>query len=216
MPRLTRQWVPEGYYHVTLRGNNRQRIFLDDLDSQHYLLTLRRHRDEVPFRLLAYALMPNHAHLVIKTSPKASFSTAMQRISAGYTRYFNERHGRVGHLYQGRFYSNLVAQESYLLEVTRYVHLNPVRAGLCRAPADYTWSSYPMYVADRVDPLGLTEPRPILRLFGATEDEQRQQYRQFVEELAKHEQRVAQWVRRLTRDKLIPPEHWLNPKVSDT
>jgi len=202
-------------------------MFADDQDYQQYLLELRRCRDEQPYRLLAYALMPNHAHLVVQAGPAPTVSRVMQRLESVYAKYFNARHGRVGHLTQGRFYSNHVDRDAYLLEVSRYVHLNPVRAHLARQAFDYPWSSYRVYVSHPSDPLELIDPGPVLEQFGSTRDVQRTRYRAFVDELAAEEARLAQWLSALKRRKLIPPDQWLSPpprcqtpfeagKVSDT
>ena len=209
MPRPYRQWVPEGIYHLTMRGNNRQAIFLGPHDYQQYVLELRRCRDVQPYRLLAFALMPNHVHLVMEVVGDSSLSDVMHRVATGYTRYFNSRHGRVGHLYQGRFYSNFVAQESYLLEVTRYVHLNPTRAHLAPTPADYPWSSYRYYVGLEPDSLRLVEPDRLLSLFGPTREAMTQRYREFVEARLQQERTLRLWVRELHRRRLIPPVRWL-------
>ena len=104
----------------------------------------------------------------------------------------------------------------YLLEVTRYVHLNPVRAALVCQPLEYRWSSYRIYLGLERDHLGLVEPRAILDLFGARPEEQTARYRQFVEELALKEQEMKRWLLRLERQRLIPPRRWLSQKVSDT
>ena len=216
MARPIRRWVSDGLYHITARGNNRQPIFLDDIDYQQYLLQLREHQQDIPYRLVAYALMPNHVHLVIQIVREASFSEVMQRVAAGYTRYFNERYSRVGHLYQGRFYSNFIHREAYAREVTRYVHLNPVRAGLCVWPGEYAWSSYQVYVTGVPDPLNLVEPSALLTLFGHTPTAQRVQYRRFVEDLLDQEPTFRVSVQWLRREKLIPPTRWLKEKVSDT
>ena len=215
MSRRPRVWVPGGIYHVTVRGNNRAPMFLDDTDYQQYLIELRQSRERWPFRLLAFALMPNHVHLVIEASLEASFSDVMRRQGTMYARYFNSRYHHVGHVHQGRFYSNWVNTEPYLLEVTRYVHLNPVRAKLCRWPGDYHWSSYRSYVGQSVDFLGWLDCARILSLFGTTRGHQRQAYQRFVEELVKHEERVRSWLRYLRREKLIPPQQWLSDEQKD-
>ena len=119
------------------------------------------------------------------------------------------RYDRVGHLYQGRFYSNLVAKESYLREVTRYVHLNPVRAGLVDRPDRYPWSSYKWYVTKDSDPLALVEPDRMLCLFGLSREEQTVAYRQFVEELLGKETEGRAWIKRLQQHGIIPPHRWL-------
>ena len=209
MPRLLRHWVPGGIYHITARGNNREPIFHDSVDYQQYLLQLRQCRDALPYRLLAFALMPNHVHLVFEMLLAASLSDVMQRVGKGYADYFNSRYERVGHVYQGRFYSSFVNREAYLLEVTRYVHLNPVRAGLCRQPHSYQWSSYQFYIRAEADPLGLVEPTPILSLFGSSQTGQVNRYRMFVEEMVQHEEKQRRWLLKLRRDRLIPPKQWL-------
>jgi len=215
MPRPHRHWVPEALYHLTMRGNNRQAIFLDASDYQQYLLELRRCREVQPYRLLAFALMPNHVHLVMEVIGESSLSDVMHRAATSYTRYFNSRHGRVGHLYQGRFYSNLVGRESYLLEVTRYVHLNPLRAHLVTELAEYPWSSYQYYLGLGPDPLHLVEPGRILSLFGQPPEAVRRRYRDFVEVRVQQERTLRLWVRDLHRRRLIPPARWLR-KVPGT
>lgn len=207
MSRPHRLWVPEGVYHLTLRGNDRQPIFLDPADYQQYLNELHQARLRYPFRLLAYALMPNHAHLVVEALPENSVSDAMRQAGGSYSRYFNHRYHRVGHVYQGRFYSNLVDRDEYLLEVTRYVHLNPFRARLVRRPVDYPWSSYHVYLGLEGDSRGLVEPERILSLFAASPEKQVEQYRDFVDGLAADE--MEAWVRRLRRTRLIPSQRWL-------
>lgn len=193
-------------------GNNRQAIFLDGTDYQQYLLELRHGRDEHPYRLLAFALMPNHVHLVMEALPDTSLSDVMHQVGKSYTHYFNGQHARVGHLYQSRFYSNLVDRESYLLEVTRYVHLNPFRAGLVRRPVDYQWSSYRTYLGLEHNPLDLVSCGQILDLFGATTAECVERYRLFVEQLATEEEKTRAWLRKLYRERLIPPQRWLFPR----
>ena len=209
MSRPHRCWVPEGIYHLTLRGNNRQPIFLDEADHQHFLVELDHARAHYPFRLLAFALMPNHVHLVVEASPQASVSDTMRQVAASYTRYFNDRYQRVGHLYQGRFYSNFVNRDAHLLEVTRYVHLNPFRARLAQRVIDYPWTSYKAYLGIERNPQPLVEPERILSLFGSTPAEQAAQYRRFVEDLATQEREIEAWLRRLYRNRLIPPPRWL-------
>ena len=210
MPRRPRLWVPGGIYHITVRGNNRQAIFCGEADFQRYLAALHHIRGELPHRVLAYALMPNHVHLVLQADENVALSDVMHRLSTDYTRYFNKRYHRVGQLYQGRFYSNFVNRDAYLLEVTRYVHLNPVRAHLSQQPADYPWSSFRGYVGLDSDPSGFIEPSRVLEFFGTLPRERTQRYRQFVEEFAMAKQ--DDWVRRLSRKKLIPPLHWLAPQ----
>jgi len=192
-----------------VRGNNRQTIFLDAADYREYTLVLHQCRAQYPYRVLAFALMANHVHLLVEAVPESSLSDVMRWVGATYTRYFNERHQRLGHLYQGRFYSNAVDRDSYLLEVTRYIHLNPFRARLVQQPIEYPWSSYRSYVGCERDPWNLVAYERVLSYFGASVQEGATHYRQFVEGLAQQELELERWERQLRRQKLIPPSRWL-------
>ena len=128
-------------YHVASRGNRRAPIFRDDLDYEQSLAILAATIARHGWRCHAYCLMPNHYHLLVET-PNADLSRGMQRLNSAYAQWFNWRHGLSGHLFQGRFFSTPVEGAGHLLELARYAVLNPVRAGLCRHPADWRWSSY--------------------------------------------------------------------------
>ncbi|MBH0178672.1 MAG: addiction module toxin RelE [Nitrospira sp.] len=141
MARPLRVEFPGAVYHVTARGNARQDIFLDDEDRQQFLGVLSRVVSRFHFLLHAYCLMDNHFHLVVET-PEANLSKAMRQLNGVYTQAFNRRHQRVGHVLQGRFKAIIVDRDSYLLELCRYVVLNPVRAKTTRKPDSYLWSSY--------------------------------------------------------------------------
>ncbi len=151
MARPLRIEFPGALYHVTVRGNARQDIFLDDEDRQQFLGVLARVVSRFHLLLHAYCLMDNHFHLVVET-PEGNLSKAMRQLNGVYTQAFNRRHQRVGHVLQGRFKSIVVDRDSYLLELCRYVVLNPVRAKQTRKADTYPWSSYRATV-------GLT-PRP--------------------------------------------------------
>lgn len=131
---------PGALYHVTSRGNAKVAIFLDDADREEFLWRLggvvREHR----WICHAYCLMTNHFHLLLET-PEANLSRGMRRLNGAYSQHFNRRHERVGHLLQGRFHSVLVERDSHLLELARYVVLNPVRSGMVLVPESYRWSS---------------------------------------------------------------------------
>lgn len=168
-------------YHVTARGDNKESIFLDEADYQQYLMLLRRYKDRFHFTFHAYALMTNHVHLIVEPAVGTAVSQIMQCLTSTYTKYFNRRHGRVGHVFQGRFHSRLIEREVYLLVASRYVHLNPVRANVVRRPADYPWSSYRAYRHPSSDPLDLVDPDILLSLVTQDERCQREAYRDFVE-----------------------------------
>ena len=120
-------------YHVTSRGNARQHIFLHDSDRKKFFDVLADVVERFQWICHAYCLMDNHYHLVIET-PEANLSRGMRQLNGVYTQVFHRRHGRVGHLFQGRYKAILVEKESYLLELAKYVVLNPVRAGLVSYP----------------------------------------------------------------------------------
>src|SRR5574337_400225 len=141
MARPFRIEFPGATYHVTARGDRREPIFEDDEDRKVFLqitgLALRRCDSSA----LAYCLMGNHYHLVLHTR-QGGLSGLMRQVNGVYTQAYNRRHSKVGHLFQGRFKAVLVDRDAYLLEVCRYVDLNPVRAALVADPADWPWSSY--------------------------------------------------------------------------
>lgn len=141
MARPLRIEYPGAFYHVTVRGNARQDIFEDDEDRRRFLGLLGHVVARFHLRLHAYCLMDNHFHLVVET-PEANLSKAMRQLNGVYTQAFNRRHGRVGHVLQGRFKAILVERDSYLLELCRYVVLNPVRTKTARKADTYPWSSY--------------------------------------------------------------------------
>lgn len=128
-------------YHITARGNARQEIFLDDNDREKFLSLLGQEVEQQRWKCYSYCLMGNHYHLVIET-PEGNLVSGVKRLNGVYSQWFNRRHGRVGHLFQGRYKSIIVDKESYLLELCRYVVLNPVRAGIVQRPGDWKWSSY--------------------------------------------------------------------------
>ena len=141
MSRPLRIEFPGALYHVTSRGDRREDIFFDDTDRAALLNVVAQGMARFDAQALAYCLMGNHYHLLLHTR-RANLSALMRHVNGVYTQAFNRRHGKVGHLYQGRFKAILVNREAYLLEVCRYVELNPVRAGMVTAPQDWAWSSY--------------------------------------------------------------------------
>jgi putative transposase len=167
-------------YHVTSRGNARQRIFDDAWDRESFLNVLSRVVKRWKWRCHAYCLMDNHYHLLIET-PDGGLSAGMRQLNGIYTQRVNRRHGRVGHLFQGRFKAILVDRESYLLELCRYVVLNPVRAGQVRSPAAYPWSSYPATAGHTAPPAWLTIEW-VLSQFAGRRDVAQARYRVFVKD----------------------------------
>lgn len=142
MARPLRLAVADGVYHVTARGNARAAIFRDDHDRRALLALLAHVARRCGWRCLSYCLMDNHFHLLLRT-PDPNLPRGMQQLKGGYALAFNRRHERVGHLFAGRYGAQLVQQDAHLLETFRYIALNPVRAGLCRDPIDWSWSAHP-------------------------------------------------------------------------
>ena len=167
-------------YHVTSRGNARQDIFLDDGDREGFLEVLSEVVKRFNWICHAYCLMSNHYHLLIET-PDANLSTGMKLLNGVYTRAFNRRHNRVGHVLQGRFKGILVEKDSYLLELARYVVLNPVRAKMVRHPRHWRWSSYRATAGEIIPPRFLTTTW-ILAQFDEAPNRAVLAYRKFVKE----------------------------------
>lgn len=145
MARALRIQFPGAVYHVTSRGDRRRAIFVDDADRQRFLELLAEAMDRFDAVVMAYCLMGNHYHLVLHTR-QANLSRLMRHVNAVYSQAFNRRHGVVGHVFQGRFKAILVDRDAYLLELCRYVELNPVRAGMVETAACWKWSSYRAHV----------------------------------------------------------------------
>jgi REP element-mobilizing transposase RayT len=140
MARPPRLQAPGTLHHLIARGNERREIFQDDADREDYLDRIARYRERFGFRLYAYCLMPNHVHLAVEQGP-ASLSSFMHAQQSSYTQGFNRRHARVGHLFQGRYKSFLVDCDRYFRALVRYIHENPVKAGIVRQSDVYPWSS---------------------------------------------------------------------------
>ena len=141
MSRPLRLEFPDALYHVTARGDRRESIFEDDADRRAFLLTLAQVVKRFNWLCYAYCLMDNHYHLLIQT-PDGNLSKGMRQLNGVFTQLSNRRHQRVGHLFQGRFKAILVDADAYLLELARYIVLNPVRAGMKKKPENWPWSSY--------------------------------------------------------------------------
>ena len=180
MARQLRVEFEGALYHVTARGNARQAIYKDDLDRAHFLTVLAREIAQQQWRCYAYCLMNNHYHLLLET-PEPNLSQGMRRLNGVYTQAFNRRHRRAGHVLQGRFKSILVNKENYLLELCRYIVLNPLRARLVAKADEWPWSSYLATAGRRGAPDWLAVAE-VLRLFDRREPQARQAYRQFVRE----------------------------------
>lgn len=180
MPRALRPSIPGAIYHITARGNNRDPVVHGEHDPVQYLALLGRTRDRYKLAPIAYALLTNHVHLVVRDID-GNISAAMRYLHGCYASWVNRFHHRGSHLFGARFASRLIDSDAYLLEVTRYVHLNPVRAGLTPTPHTYPWSSYQAFIADGARQ-ALVDPSAVLDLLAADRTRARDAYRRFVED----------------------------------
>ncbi|MBQ0721376.1 MAG: transposase [Gammaproteobacteria bacterium] len=167
-------------YHLTSRGDRREAIYDDDDDRLQWLETLARVCARFNWRVHAYCLMDNHYHLVVETA-EGNLSKGMRQLNGVYTQYYNRRHGRAGHVFQGRYKAILVDKEAYLLELSRYVVLNPVRAKMVKRVANWPWSSYPAMVGEQPIAEWL-ECDWLLSHFGKQRKRTREKYIDFVNE----------------------------------
>lgn len=180
MARPLRIEFPGALYHVTSRGDRRETIFEDNEDRRMFLGTLAEVVKRFNWLCHAYCLMTNHYHLVVET-PEANLSKGMRQLNGVYTQASNRRHRRTGHLLQGRFKGILVDKDSYLLELARYVVLNPVRAGMVKRPQDHPWSSHRAMVGQAPTPAWLATDA-LLTQFAKRRAEARRRYQRFVSE----------------------------------
>ena len=153
MARLPRLAVPGYPHHIIQRGNNRQAIFASVADFQMLLSLLDENAQKFGVAVHAYVLMDNHFHMLATPATADGLPQLMQAVGRRYVRYFNDRQGRTGTLWEGRYRSTVIDTERYLLACMAYIDLNPVRAGLVREAADYPWSSHAHYAGQRADRL---------------------------------------------------------------
>ena len=177
MARKPRIHIPGGLYHVTLRGNGGQPIFFSDDDRYHLYLLLQQGVERFGHRIHGFCAMTNHLHLAVQVA-EVPLSKIMQNVSFRYTRWINGRQQRIGHLFQGRYQAIVVDAGSYLLELVRYIHLNPVRAALVTDPLDYPWSGHRAYLGQEVLPWLTTDW--VLSTFAKRAGLARKRYQHFV------------------------------------
>lgn len=145
MPRQPRLLLPNSYYHIMTRGNNHKVVFKKPKDYQYYLDLINRFKNELPFELYHFCLMPNHVHLLVQTKNAGSFSVFMKKINLAYFHYYKRKYNWIGHFWQDRFKSQTIGKDSYFIQCGKYIELNPVRAGLVKKPEEYLFSSYRYY-----------------------------------------------------------------------
>ncbi len=181
-------FTAQGVYHVYNRGHNRQQIFFDAKDYRRYLKRLTEYKEKHPVTVLAYCLMPNHVHLLLRQDGDEPLERFIHRLHTAYTMYFNIKYERVGAVFQGRFKAKLIDTDEYLLHVSRYMHINPVEMikTYAQGPAlsveleAYPWSSYGEYVNTRST--RVCNPTMILDYFSTAPLHGKTTYRSFVED----------------------------------
>ncbi|HEY8890497.1 MAG TPA: transposase [Clostridium sp.] len=174
-----REWFPGVSYHITSRGNHRNDIFRDEADFGMYLILMKeclKYYEKYNYKLICYCLMTNHVHLLIQANDK-EVSDLIRRLHSMYSRYFNKKYKYIGHLWQDKYFPELIKDDKQMLTTSRYIHLNPFRAKMVKMPEEYEWSSYKIYIGEEKDKLISSET--ILLYF--KEDNKHKLYRDFVE-----------------------------------
>lgn len=179
MARPVRVEYPGAFYHITARGNERKDIFRSARDREKFLSYLQSATQRYGAAIHVYCLMSNHYHLLLET-PEGNLSQIMRHINGAYTSYFNTKRRRAGHLFQGRYKGILVEADEYAEELSRYIHLNPVRAGMVEKPEDFQWSSYAAYVGKKKSPDWLVRDF-ILAYFDGKKEKAERKYQEFVQ-----------------------------------
>lgn len=177
MPRSQRIHRPHAFYHVLLRGNNGQHIFFYDEDRRHFYFLLEKGIEKFSHRIHGFCFMSNHIHLLIQEFD-TPLSNIMQHLSLCYVQYINKKYKRVGHLFQDRYKPILVEEGGYLSEVIRYIHLNPVRAGMVSLPEEYDWSGHRAFLG--LEQITWLSQNRILQKFHDVEQIARQRYQSYI------------------------------------
>ncbi|MFH1824822.1 MAG: transposase [Candidatus Firestonebacteria bacterium] len=175
MPRQSRIVVPGYPHHIILRGNNRNVIFYSDEDRCFFIRCLKESKEKTGSKIYAYCLMTNHVHLLVEPLTESGLGNVIQSLGRRYVQYINWKYKRTGTLWEGRFKSSLVDKDEYLLACSRYIELNPVRAGIVSNPVDYCWSSFGYKAEGKMN--SLLEPDPIYIGLGGTEKERQTNYK---------------------------------------
>lgn len=174
MPRQARKESEIGTYHIMLRGINKQNIFEDNADRQRFINTLKVYKEKSEYELYAYCLMSNHIHLLLKEGTEP-ISLIIKRISSSYVYWYNQKYERCGHLFQERYKSEPVNDEGYFLTVLRYIHQNPVMAGIISDISNYKWSSYYDYIGKE----NIADTTDVLKMFSEEKNQAVQLFKEY-------------------------------------
>lgn len=175
MARQPRLIPPQGFLHVISRGNNRRKLFFHARDFRIYQAQLIKLKREEQIKILHYCLMPNHIHLLVEVRDDSDLSRFMKRLNLKYFFCYQKKHAYIGHLWQDRFKSKIIEEESYLIQCGKYIELNPVRAGIVSFPEDYIYSSYLYYSRGIED--NIVDGNPLYFDLGNTAEKRQAVYR---------------------------------------
>jgi putative transposase len=189
MGRKPRVWLPGGYYHIVCRGNRRDALFLSELDYVSFYKILDSVYEKIKFELPVFCLMTNHFHLMVRTWEEP-VAKVMSLLNKRYANYFNTRYCLTGHVFEKRYYAQMLADDRSVLEVSKYIHRNPLEAKMVKQLDQYPWSSYRFYTQSNEIPPGYVKPDSILRYFSGETGSQRQAYQRYVEDASHHPKHV--------------------------
>ncbi len=175
MARQPRLIPPQGFLHVICRGNNRRKLFFHPRDFRIYERELIKLKHQEQIKILHYCLMPNHIHLLVGVRETSDLSRFMKRLNLKYFFYYRKKHIYTGHLWQDRFKSKIIEEESYLIQCGKYIELNPVRAGIVHSPEEYIYSSYLHYIRGTKD--DIVDSSPLYSDLGNTVEKRQAAYR---------------------------------------
>jgi len=178
MPRQQRDKSNTGYYHIMIKGNDKKDIFIDDQDKMYFIEILKTKKENNRYDLIAFCIMDNHAHLLLQEREE-DIANIMKRINISYVFYFNKKYKKTGHLFQDRYRSEKIEDDSYLLMATRYIHKNPVKAGIVKKAEKYKWSSYKAYIEEDTVLAKAIDKELVLGIFSEDKKEAREELIEF-------------------------------------
>lgn len=182
MPRKKRIWIPNRFYHIVCRGNRRDPLFKSSSDFTAFFHILHQLHEKNPFEIASYCLMTNHFHLQIR-SQEVSLSKIMSLINKRYANYYNTRYRLTGHVFEKRYYDKIIEDKEGMIEVSRYIHLNPVEARMVKKPEHYSWSSYYLFKYPHSIQPTFIDINRILDFYIGTVEEKKKKYCELVERL---------------------------------
>lgn len=186
MARQKRSWIPQRFYHIVNRGNRRDPLFRSAADFEAFLHILNQLHEKYPFEIASYCLMTNHYHLQLR-SKKTSISKIMSLINKRYANYYNTRYRLTGHVFEKRFHDSIIIDKKGMLEVSAYIHLNPVKAKMVQLPEQYPWSSYHLFKYPKSSLPPFFNIDSILDLFTVEKKDRANRYCNFVMERSSQE-----------------------------